>query len=84
MPKLRFQVTSITHHIPGFIRQPAEALIGQKCYTSLVYDFNISDVDCLKYALSKGLGLGIVLGGGIVKIPQVYLTLLCGGIAADR
>jgi hypothetical protein len=25
----------------------------------------------LKYALSKGLGLGIVLGGSIVKIPQV-------------
>lgn len=28
---------------------------------------------CLKYALSKGLGLGIVIGGGIVKIPQVSL-----------
>jgi mannose-P-dolichol utilization defect protein 1 len=74
MSKLSFQVTSITHHIPGFLRQPAEALIGTKCYTSLVYDFNLGDVDCLKYALSKGLGLGIVLGGGIVKIPQVRVS----------
>jgi mannose-P-dolichol utilization defect protein 1 len=32
---------------------------------------NLTDGDCLKYALSKGLGLGIVVGGGIVKIPQV-------------
>lgn len=38
-----------------------------------MYDFNITHVECLKYALSKGLGLGIVLGGAIVKIPQVRL-----------
>jgi mannose-P-dolichol utilization defect protein 1 len=39
----------------------------------LVYDFDVTNVDCLKYALSKGLGFGIVLGGGIVKIPQVRI-----------
>jgi hypothetical protein len=65
------QVTTLTHNIPWFLRQPATALIGEKCYTTLVYDFNVTDVECLKYALSKGLGFGIVLGGSIVKIPQV-------------
>ncbi|EIW71052.1 hypothetical protein TREMEDRAFT_73172 [Tremella mesenterica DSM 1558] len=64
-------VTTITQNIPLFIRQPAEALIGQRCYSILVYDFDITHVECLKYALSKGLGLGIVLGGAIVKIPQI-------------
>ncbi|RSH82675.1 uncharacterized protein EHS24_007669 [Apiotrichum porosum] len=64
-------VTAVTHNIPWFLRVPAEALIGEKCYGVLVYDFNITDVDCLKYALSKGLGFGIVLGGSIVKIPQI-------------
>jgi hypothetical protein len=65
------QVTSVTHNIPNFLRDPAVALIGEKCYTVLVYDFDITHAECLKYALSKGLGLGIVLGGSIVKIPQV-------------
>lgn len=64
-------MTAITHHIPGFLRAPATALIGEECYQTLVYDLHVTDVPCLKYALSKGLGLGIVLGGAIVKIPQV-------------
>ncbi|KAL0243652.1 hypothetical protein I308_105620 [Cryptococcus tetragattii IND107] len=64
-------VTAITHNIPFFLRAPAEALIGEGCYNTLVYDFNITDGECLKYALSKGLGFGIVIGGSIVKIPQI-------------
>lgn len=64
-------MTSITHNIPSILREPAEALIGKRCYEVLVYDFDVTNTECLKYALSKGLGLGIVLGGGIVKIPQV-------------
>lgn len=43
----------------------------QQCYKTLIFDFDILDGPCLKYSLSKGLGLGIVLGGSIVKIPQV-------------
>lgn len=70
------QVTSVTHNIPSFLRDPAVALIGARCYTILVHDFNVTHVECLKYALSKGLGLGIVIGGGIVKIPQVCLSFL--------
>ncbi|WWC86686.1 uncharacterized protein L201_001563 [Kwoniella dendrophila CBS 6074] len=71
MSALHSAVTSITHNIPSFLRQPAEALIGEQCYDVLVYNFDITNVECLKYALSKGLGLGIVLGGSIVKIPQI-------------
>ncbi|OCF33834.1 mannose-P-dolichol utilization defect 1 [Kwoniella heveanensis CBS 569] len=71
MSVLHSAVTSITHNIPSVLRQPAEALIGEQCYDILVYNFDVTNVECLKYALSKGLGLGIVLGGSIVKIPQI-------------
>lgn len=70
IPKL-IQITAVTHNIPWFLREPATLLIGEKCYNVLVYDFDVTNVECLKYALSKGLGFGIVLGGSIVKIPQV-------------
>lgn len=71
MDILQAAVTSVTHHIPGFLRTPAEGLIGEKCYHSLIWNFDLSDVDCIKYSISKGLGLGIVLGGSIVKVPQI-------------
>lgn len=46
----------------------------QECYTSLVENLNISDVQCLKYSLSKGLGIGIVVGGSVMKVPQLLLS----------
>lgn len=61
--------------LPAILREPAVGLIGDKCYVSLIENLNIQDVDCIKYSVSKGLGLGIVLGGSIVKIPQI-LTIL--------
>lgn len=46
----------------------------QKCYQSLIEDLNFGDVDCIKLSVSKGLGIGIVLGGSIVKVPQILLS----------
>lgn len=67
--------------LPKLLRDPAVALIGEKCYTSLIEDLQLfNDIDCLKYAISKGLGFGIVLGGSIVKIPQI-ITILSSGSA---
>lgn len=37
-------------------------------------ELNVGDVECLKYALSKGLGVGIVIGGSIMKVPQVLIS----------
>lgn len=48
--------------------------ILQKCYSSLVKNLNVGDVECLKYSLSKGLGIGIVVGGSIMKVPQLLLS----------
>jgi hypothetical protein len=46
----------------------------QECYTSLIENIDVGDVNCLKYSLSKILGIGIVFGGSIMKVPQVLLS----------
>ncbi|KAL5635886.1 hypothetical protein ACGC1H_004625 [Rhizoctonia solani] len=66
-------MTSITKNLPFFIRQPAVAIIGEKCYIKLIENLQLGDVDCLKYAISKGLGIGIVVGGSVMKVPQLLL-----------
>ena len=50
--------------------------IVQECYTSLVENLDVGDVKCIKYSLSKGLGIGIVVGGSIMKVPQILLSEL--------
>jgi mannose-P-dolichol utilization defect 1 len=52
----------------------------QKCYVSLVENLNIEDVDCIRYSLSKGLGVGIVVGGTIMKVPQLILSTLLSSV----
>ncbi|KAI0061428.1 mannose-P-dolichol utilization defect 1 protein [Artomyces pyxidatus] len=68
-------MTSITRNLPWFIKDLGVSIVGDKCYVSLVENLNIEDVECLKYSLSKGLGLGIVVGGAVMKVPQLLLIL---------
>ncbi|KAG1821755.1 uncharacterized protein BJ212DRAFT_1567108 [Suillus subaureus] len=68
-------MTAITQNLPRFISDLGISIIGDKCYSSLVENLNVGDVDCLKYSLSKGLGIGIVVGGSIMKVPQLLLIL---------
>lgn len=73
---------SYTRAIPSFIRDPAIAVLGsKKCYKSIVEDLDYTDLECLKLGVSKGLGVAIVAGGSIVKVPQI-LKLLKSGSAA--
>ncbi|EKM52124.1 uncharacterized protein PHACADRAFT_102442 [Phanerochaete carnosa HHB-10118-sp] len=68
-------MTSITRNLPWFVKDLGVAIVGEKCYVSLVENLNFGDMDCLKYALSKGLGIGIVVGGSIMKVPQLLLII---------
>jgi len=68
-------MTAITRNLPWFVKDIGVSIVGQKCYASIVEDLNFADVECLKYALSKGLGVGIVVGGSIMKLPQLLLIL---------
>lgn len=56
--------------IPGV----THAFIKQECYTSLIESLDVGDVKCLKYSLSKVLGVGIVFGGSVMKVPQILLS----------
>ncbi|KAJ8509484.1 hypothetical protein ONZ45_g8370 [Pleurotus djamor] len=68
-------MTSVTRNLPWFVRDLGVAIVGEKCYVSLVENLNLGDVPCLKYSLSKGLGIGIVVGGSIIKVPQLLLIV---------
>ncbi|XP_051231211.1 mannose-P-dolichol utilization defect 1b [Dicentrarchus labrax] len=43
----------------------------ESCYDEFFLNFNLLDVQCLKIVLSKGLGIGIILGSVMVKLPQI-------------
>lgn len=60
---------------PSIISQPAVKLLGESCYVTLFEEFHITNAPCMKLAFSKALGLGIVVGGAIVKIPQIITIL---------
>lgn len=72
---LRSILQPITHNLPPQLRDAATQLLGTKCYKSLVYNINITDVDCLKLAISKALGIAIIGASSIVKIPQLLKLL---------
>ncbi|KAL1744268.1 hypothetical protein HDZ31DRAFT_39045 [Schizophyllum fasciatum] len=66
-------MTSITRNLPPVVRDLGVYIIGENCYTSLVENLAFGDVECLKYALSKGLGAGIVVGSMVMKVPQLLI-----------
>lgn len=71
MDALRSAVQPITHNLPAPIRDLGVSIIGEQCYQTLLLDVALDDQDCLKLAISKGLGIGIVAASSIVKLPQI-------------
>jgi len=53
------------------IKKGLLSLMSEKCYDNYFLDFNFFDVACFKALLSKGLGLGIIAGSLLVKVPQI-------------
>ncbi|KAK4545471.1 hypothetical protein LTR36_002821 [Oleoguttula mirabilis] len=72
---LRSVLQPITHNLPSPISNAAGQLLGDSCYRSLVHNINISDTTCMKLAVSKALGIGIIGASSIVKIPQLLKLL---------
>lgn len=71
MDALRSALQPITHNIPAPLRDFGVSLIGDKCYKALVLDIDVENTECLKLAVSKGLGVGIVGASAVVKVPQI-------------
>ena len=71
MDTLRSTLQPITHNLPAPVRNAATSLLGDVCYKRLILDIDPTDTPCLKLAVSKGLGIGIIGASSIVKIPQI-------------
>nr|KAF6305365.1 mannose-P-dolichol utilization defect 1 [Pipistrellus kuhlii] len=50
-------------------------LLPEKCYDQFFVQWDLLHIPCLKILISKGLGLGIVAGSLLVKLPQVLKIL---------
>ena len=50
-------------------------LLTEHCCHQFVYDFNIMDGACVKQAVTKGMGYGIIVASTLVKLPQVIKIL---------
>lgn len=72
---LRPLLTPITQNLPAPLPHLATQLLGPVCYTSLVENISLTDTTCLKLAVSKTLGVGIIAASSIVKIPQLLKLL---------
>ena len=38
------------------------------------------DQECIKFTISKGIGLAIIVGSGILKIPQIIKIISNGSV----
>ena len=75
MDALRSALQPITHNLPPPVRDLGVSLLGGQCYETLLIDIDPTDQECLKLAVSKALGLGIVAASSIVKVPQILKLL---------
>ncbi|KAF2402767.1 putative monosaccharide-P-dolichol utilization protein [Trichodelitschia bisporula] len=72
MDSLRSALQPVTANLPAPIRDIGVNLLGTQCYKNLILDIDpVAHPDCLKLAVSKALGIGIIGASSIVKVPQL-------------
>ncbi|XP_015524681.1 mannose-P-dolichol utilization defect 1 protein homolog [Neodiprion pinetum] len=52
-------------------KSAALVLFTEKCFEEYFEDLNFFDPECFKSTLSRGLGIGIIAGSFLVKLPQI-------------
>ena len=80
MDALQQTLRPVLRSLPAPIHSGAIALLGRQCHRKLLLDADLRAQACLKLAISKVLGLGIVVGSAGVKLPQI-LKLVSSGKA---
>ncbi|KAI0998226.1 hypothetical protein K3495_g9968 [Podosphaera aphanis] len=75
MDTLRNILQPFTQNLPPQISDLVVSFIGESCYKTLLLDVNLESPECLKLAISKGLGIGIISASSIVKVPQIIKLL---------
>lgn len=69
---MRPYIQAITQNLPNPVSQLAMDLLGPVCFDQLMEDVDFTKPECVKLAISKGLGIGIVSMSSIVKLPQIF------------
>ena len=41
------------------------------CFDKFLVKYDFTDLECIKFTISKGIGLAIILGSSILKLPQI-------------
>ena len=76
MDFIRSLLQPITHNLPAPVVSTGRTLLGPFCYKTLILDIDpFTSPDCLKLAISKALGIGIIGASSIVKVPQLLKLL---------
>ncbi|KAM4536430.1 mannose-P-dolichol utilization defect 1b [Odontesthes bonariensis] len=60
--------SSYMDHFKGLL---VAYFMPESCYDEFFLNLNFLDVPCLKIVVSKALGIGIILGSVMVKLPQI-------------
>ncbi|RKF62183.1 Mannose-P-dolichol utilization defect 1 protein [Erysiphe neolycopersici] len=71
MENLRAIIQPVTHNLPIPIRDIGISILGDKCYKDLLLEVDIGSIQCLRLAISKGLGISIIGASTVVKVPQI-------------
>ena len=72
MDVVRSTLQPLTRNLPAPLFKAGLALLGPDCYKTIVLDITPeSSPECVKLAISKGLGVGIVGASAVVKVPQI-------------
>lgn len=72
---IRPYVQPVTRSLPAPVHQFALSQLGPVCHKSLVLDVQLGAHECVKLAISKALGIGIVGAASVVKVPQLLKLL---------
>ncbi|XP_073510693.1 mannose-P-dolichol utilization defect 1 protein [Phyllobates terribilis] len=53
-------------------------ILPERCYDEFFLQYNLLHVDCVKILISKILGIGIIVGSILVKVPQIVKIVRSG------
>jgi len=59
----------------SYVSQAIQFLFPKNCFEELLVKFNVVHPECFRLVLSRFLGLAIVLGSVLVKVPQIMKIL---------
>ncbi|XP_046401503.1 mannose-P-dolichol utilization defect 1 protein-like [Ischnura elegans] len=64
-------MVSVMDDASGLLKNLSVSLFKEQCHDAFFVEFDFFNMDCVKIAVSKMLGIGIIAGSMLVKVPQI-------------